>query len=391
MSGLYNLGNGDSETALSFLPLTHIFARTLNYGLMWKGISTYYSNPVDLREHLQEVRPTFFAAVPRVLDKAFERIIAVGSSLPPLKQRLFTWSLNLAKRYDISQKPGGFYAMQLAIADKLVFSKWREALGGRIKTIIVGGAALRPELVTNFGAAKIAVIQGYGLTETSPVITFNRPNMNKPGTVGPVLADTEVMIAENGEILARGPQVMKGYYKMPEETAKVIDDEGWFYTGDIGEFDAEGYLKITGRIKNIFKLSTGKYVMPQPLEDDFEGQALIGTALVIGEREKYCSAIIFLNNETLQNRNIDVDKALENEEVIEELREIIKHANAKLPHWSTIKKALVLSDEPSIENGILTPKMSVKRNVVLDRYSDLISEIYAAKGDRLEHARIIDI
>ena len=391
MTGLTNLGNGAKETALSFLPLTHIFARALNYGLMWKGISTYYSNPEDLREHLQEVRPTFFAAVPRVLDKAFERIIALGSSLAPLKKSLFMWSLNLAKNYKLDQKPSGIYALKLAIADKLVFSKWRDALGGRIKTIIVGGAALRPELVINFGAAKIAVIQGYGLTETSPVINYNRPNMNKAGTVGPVLADTEVKIAENGEILARGPQIMKGYYKMPEETAKVIDDEGWFHTGDIGEFDAEGYLKITGRIKNIFKLSTGKYVMPQPLEDDFEGEALIGTALVIGESEKYCSAIIFLNNETLQNQNIDIDKALENEEIMEDVRKIVRHANGKLPHWSTIKKALLLTEEPTIENGILTPKMSVKRNVVLARYSDLIKAMYADNEDKLEHARVIDI
>ncbi len=391
MNGLINLGNGQEETALSFLPLTHIFARTLNYGLMWKGISTYYSSPENLREHLQEVKPTFFAAVPRVLDKAFERIIAVGSSLPGIKKKLFNWSLGLSSRYKLDEKPGTFYAMQLGIADKLVFSKWRDALGGKIKIIIVGGAALRPELVINFGAAKIKVIQGYGLTETSPVVSFNRSNMNKEGTVGPVLANTEVKISEKGEILARGPQIMRGYYKMPEETAEVIDSEGWFYTGDIGEFDSDNYLKITGRIKNIFKLSTGKYVMPQPLEDDFEGEALIGTALVLGESEKYCSAIIFLNNETLQNQKVAIDKALENEQVIADLKAIIQHANGNLPHWSNIKKALVLTDEPSIENGILTPKMSVKRNVVLDRYSDLISAMYSDDGDKLEHALVIDI
>ena len=299
--GGFKMGAG-AEVAASFLPLTHIFARSLHYALMWSGSSVYFTDPDRLRDDLQDIKPTFFASVPRVLEKAYERIVATGASLTGVKKTLFDWAMDLAKRYDVEVQPSGLYALQLGIADKLVLSKWREALGGNIRQIIVGGAALRADLVNTFGAAGISIMQGYGLTETSPVITYNRGSYNRPGTVGPPLAGAEVCISAEGEILTRGPHVMKGYYKAPDKTAEVLDADGWFHTGDLGEFDDDGYLKITGRLKNLFKLSTGKYVMPQPLEERLEASSLIDTALVIGESQKYCSALLFMNAETLEQQ-----------------------------------------------------------------------------------------
>ena len=259
------------EVALSFLPLSHIFARTLSYGLMWMGCSTYFSHPDLIRDHFKEVQPTFFITVPRVMEKVYDRIMATGASLHGAKKKIFDWSMTLANQFDVSKEPTGFYALQLKIADKLVFSKWREGVGGRVKYACSGGAAMRPDLVNIFAAAGIPILQGYGLTESSPVITFNRPGSNRAGTSGPVLQGVEVKLSDQGEILSRGPHIMKGYYKNPQATAETIDGEGWLHTGDLGEIDRDGYLKITGRIKNLFKLSTGKYVMPQPLEERLEG------------------------------------------------------------------------------------------------------------------------
>ncbi|HEX7021421.1 MAG TPA: long-chain fatty acid--CoA ligase, partial [Trueperaceae bacterium] len=280
---------GPQDAALSFLPLTHVFARMLLYGFIMNATPIYFSDPDQLSAHLRDVRPTTFATVPRVLEKAFERILAAGEALKGPKKRLFDWALARSRAYDLRRPPIGLAALQHQLADRLVFSKWRAALGGRVRFVIVGGAALRPELVNVFGAAGIEILQGYGLTETSPVISYNRLGRNHPGTVGELLPGVEVTISEGGEILTRGPHVMQGYYRNPEATAEVIDAQGWFHTGDLGKMSEDGYLSVTGRIKNLFKLSTGKYVMPQPLEAALEADTLIEHALMVGEGEKFAT------------------------------------------------------------------------------------------------------
>ncbi len=380
ITGLTTFGRGDSETAISFLPLTHIFARTLQYALMWCGTSIYFSTPDEMRDHLKEVRPTFFAAVPRVLEKAYDRILATGSSLTGLKSKLFNWALALAQSYDITKPPSGWEGFKHWLADRIVLSKWRDGLGGQIKTIIVGGAAMRADLVNTFGAAKIEILQGYGLTETSPVISFNRPGRNRPGTVGEVLAGVEVMISEQDEILSRGPHIMQGYYQEPEKTAEVMGEGGWFHTGDMGEV-VDGFLKITGRIKNLFKLSTGKYVMPQPLEEVLESDTLVSAALILGDNEKFCSALIFPNPEL--GPLTETHKA--------QLKALVQAANQDQPHWSSIKRVAVIAEELTPDNGLLTPKLSVKRHEVLKRFAPFVTALYSGEKSDFDNGYIIDI
>jgi long-chain acyl-CoA synthetase len=380
------------ETALSFLPLSHIFARTLQYCLIWKSSSIYYSHPDLVREHYREVKPTFFAAVPRVIEKAYERILATGASLTGTKRKLFDWALGLAQQYEIGKEPTGLYKIQLAVASKLVFSKWREALGGNLKYAVLGGAATRPELVNIFAAAGINLLQGYGLTETSPVVSFNRPGKNRPGSSGTALAGVEIKISEQGEILTRGPHIMKGYYKNPEATQEVMTDDGWFRTGDLGEMDGDGYLKITGRIKNLFKLSTGKYVMPQPLEEKLESSSLIDVAQIVGDSEKYCGALLFINKTFLESLTSQKGiEALKSPEVKAHLNEVFSEANKGLSAWETLKKVALVLDELTIDNGMLTPKLSVKRHEVVKRYKTYIDELYRSSGARLEKGVIMDV
>ncbi len=393
MTGLTGFRSGaDGEVALSFLPLTHIFARTLHYCLMWCGVSVYFSDPEALRDDLKSVKPTFFASVPRVLERAYERILTTGESLTGAKRKLFDWALDIAKRYRVETPPVGLDAVQHRLADKLVFSKWRAALGGNIRQIIVGGAALRAELVNVLGAAGVQVLQGYGLTETSPVIAFNRPERNRPGTVGPVLAGVEVKLGAGGEIMTRGPHVMKGYYRQPEKTAEVLDAEGWFHTGDLGEVSEDGYLKITGRAKNLFKLSTGKYVMPQPLEERLEAQPLIGTALVVGENEKYCAALLFVNEEMARSLTgaATGQALLESKPLQDRLREVMREANGDLPHWSAVKRAALIMGEISMANGLLTPTLKVRRPRVQEAYKDVVEALYRERRP-LENTVILDL
>lgn len=399
ITGLTTYRAGADEISISFLPLSHIFARTLQYGAMWFGTSVHFSDPESLSEDFQSVRPTFFASVPRVLEKAYERIRARGEELSGMKKLLFDWSIGLAERYDVQEEPAGLYALQLEIADRLVFSKWREALGGRIRTVIVGGAALRPELVNRFGAASVDVLQGYGLTETSPVIAFNRPERNKAGTVGPVIAGTEAKIAEDDEILARGPHIMEGYWRQPEKTADAIDADGWFYTGDLGAVD-DGYLKVTGRKKDLFKLSTGKFVTPQALEQQLEAEELIEHALVVGEAEKYCAAVLFASEEALEQlgRKVGIDEVddahrsvLEDERVQEEFREAVERAQRDLPKWSQAKRVAVLAEELSREDGMLTPKLSKQRPRVVAAYQNEIDALYDRNEEPIDRAIVIDV
>lgn len=374
-TGIPELKRGQ-ETALSFLPLTHIFARTLHYGYLAWGTAVYFTTPDKLREHLKEVRPTTFATVPRVLERVYESILKAGAELSGVQKPIFDWAMALARRYEPSKDPGSgglsstLYSTQHRAAAKLVFDKWREAMGGRLGLVIVGGAALRPELVRVFGAAGVAVLQGYGLTETSPIIAYNRPRRNRPGTVGELLPGTEVKFSKSGELLVRGPQVMRGYFNNPEATAQALDPDGWFHTGDLGEISEDGFLTITGRSKNVFKLSTGKFVMPQPLEAALEASPHIEHALVVGEGEKYCAALLFL----APGRNP--------EELEDELLRVAQEANRALPEWSQAKRALLLSDTLSTENNLLTPTLKVKRKQVLERYRAQVAALFEGSPEQ---------
>ncbi len=388
-TGLPTYHPGEAEVVLSFLPLTHIFARTLQYGVMWYGSSVYFGDPSRVGEDLVELRPTFFASVPRVLEKAYERIQAAGAALGGVRGGLFAWALARARAFDVEQPPTGPAALAHALADRLVYRRWREALGGRLRTVIVGGAALRAELATVFGAAGIDVLQGYGLTETSPVVAFNRPGINRPGTVGVPLAGTEVGVSDEGEVLARGPHIMKGYYLRDDLTAEVIDADGWFHTGDLGAVEDAGFVRITGRIKHLFKLSTGKYVMPRPIEQQLEASPLVDTALVVGDGEKFCTALLFVAGSALEEaieRPLDAS-ALAAPDVQGRYRDLVAAANRDMPHWSTVKRFALLLDELTMESGHVTPKLSVRRDTVLHAYAGVIGALY--RGHRAPEGVVV--
>jgi long-chain acyl-CoA synthetase len=409
ITGLTSYLRGDDEVSLSYLPLSHIFMRTLQYGAMWYGTRVHFSSPETLSEDFGTVRPTFLASVPRVLEKAYERIRARGEELDGVQRRIFDWAMGLSEDFDVAQTPSSWRALQLGIADRLVFSKWRDALGGRIRTVIVGGAALRPELANRFGAAGFHVLQGYGLTETSPVIAFNRPERNRAGTVGPVVAGTEARIADDDEILARGPHIMQGYWKRPETTDEVIDEDGWFATGDLGRATDDGYLIVTGRKKDLFKLSTGKYVTPEALEQALETAAWVEHALVVGEGEKYCAAVVFVSRdalaehldavatgqhsdgESLRHDDEAVARALEREDVREAVRAAIRDAQQDLPKWSQARRVALVADDLTREEGMLTPKLSKQRPRVRQAYQREVEALYDRNDAQLERSSLLDV
>lgn len=383
--------SGDQETVLSFLPLTHIFARTLMYANMWFGSTVHFGTTDSVREDLQDVRPTFMAAVPRVLEKSWERIEAVGTTLTGVKKVLYARALAFADAFDVSRPAGGLAAAERALLDRLVYSKWRAALGGRLKTIIVGGAALRGELVNRLGAAGIDVLQGYGLTETSPVICFNRSGRNRAGTVGEAIPGVEMGISDDDEILTRGPHVMLGYFARPDETAKVIDSDGWFHTGDLGKLDDDGYLAITGRLKNLFKLSTGKYVMPDPITERLEADPLIATAIVVGPGEKFCAALLFLDFEVLAQRYGPVTQSvLEQADLAGALREAVHRANAGMPDWSSVKRVAAVLKELTMADGSVTPKLSIRRDKVVADHAAVVRAMYTG-GAAPAGVRFVDV
>ena len=382
---LDDFDNGaDGEVALSFLPLTHIFARMLQYAFMARGISIYYTHPDHLVDVLPKVKPTVFAAVPRVIEKIYAGIRKRIMGMTGLQNTIGEWALELAEQYRLDEQMSGFYEMKRALADRLVYKKWREALGGRPKYVVVGGAALQPSLANTFGAAGITLLQGYGLTETSPVIAYTRPQRNKPGTVGEPLPGVEVKIAEDGEILTRGPHVMQGYYKQPEKTNEVLTEDGWFHTGDIGEVDEEGYLKITDRKKDLFKLSTGKYVMPQPIENRLGSEPLVDKAVVVGSDRKFCTALIFPSEEQVRaeaaDRGIDSDQSfdalLQSDEIHSAMRELVREANEGMDPWSTVKRFALIPDELTVESDLLTPTLKVRRPQVHNTYDREIDALY---------------
>jgi long-chain acyl-CoA synthetase len=391
----------DGEVILSFLPLTHVFARSLHYSFMARGVSVYFTSPDDLVSALPKVRPTAFASVPRVLEKVYAGIQKKITEMEGLQKTIGSWALGVARRYKLGEQNGLMYDLQKSLADALVFSKWREALGGRVKYIVVGGAALQADLANTLAAANITTLQGYGLTETSPVIAYSRPSRNKPGTVGEPLPGVEVKIADDGEILTRGPHIMQGYFKAPEKTEKVMSEGGWFHTGDIGEFDENGYLKITDRKKDLFKLSTGKYVMPQPIENRLGSQPLVDKAVVVGNSRKFCSALIFPSEDQVRARakamGLDPDQPFEDllnqDEVIREFQDLVDSANEGMDHWSTVKRFALIPDELTVESGLLTPTLKVKRPNIREAYGDEIEALYdenaAEKTQTKKKARIV--
>jgi long-chain acyl-CoA synthetase len=282
------------------------------------------------------------------------------------------------------------YELKRTVADTLVYKKWRAALGGRLKYAVVGGAALNGELTNVFGAAGIMALQGYGLTETSPVIAFNRPERNRPGTVGEPLPGVEVRIAEDGEILTRGPHVMIGYFKAEDKTREVLDDDGWFHTGDIGEFDEDGFLRITDRKKDLFKLSTGKYVMPQPIENQLGAEPLVEQAVVVGESERFCAALVFPNEEQLRARadtmeieqeNMALEALIKEPAVINLYQELVNKANEGMDHWSTVKRFALVPASLTVESGLLTPTMKIKRPKIRSEFGDEIKALYTETDD----------
>lgn len=371
--------------ALSFLPLNHILEKTLVYLYMRNSVSVVFAESIDkIADNLKEMKPDVFTSVPRLLEKVYEKILHKGHELSGFKKQIFFWSVKLANQYDNSKEMSFWYKLKLAIADKLVFSKWREALGGNVKLIIVGGAACQPRLINIFGAAKIVILEGYGLTETSPVISVNRYPKEKRivGTVGLPLRNVEVKLLEDGEIICKGDNVMLGYYNRPEETENVLKD-GWFYTGDVGEFINGNFLKITDRKKEFLKTSGGKYVVPQPIENKLKESYLIEQIMLIGNNRKFVSALIvpsFANLEEWCKKNkieyASPEAAVQNPQIIAHFQDIIDKYNPQFNHVEQIKRFTLLPHEWTVERGELTPSVKTKRKVILQNYDKEIEAMY---------------
>ncbi len=372
--------------ALSFLPLCHVYERMLVYLYCMNSVSIYYAESMEtIGDNIREVQPTIFSAVPRLLEKVFAKIMDKGATLTGVKKALFFWAVGLAEEYDIHGK-SGWYQFQLNIARKLIFSKWQEALGGRVQAIASGAAGLNPRLARIFLAAGVNIQEGYGLTETSPVVAVNDPKNDgtRIGTVGRVIKNVRVKIAEDGEILVKGPNVMMGYYKKPEITAEVIDADGWFHTGDIGEFQEGQYLKITDRKKEIFKTSGGKYIAPQIMENVFKESRFIEQVMVIGEGKKHPSALIqpdfaFLES-WCERKEIPFTNAAEVvklDRVKERIMKEVQFYNERFGKWEQIKKIEITPDTWTIEDGLLTPTLKLKRKNIEKKYQGLVDAIYA--------------
>ena len=377
----------NKNVALSFLPVCHIFERVILYIYYHNRIEIHFAESLEtISENLNEVHPYFMTAVPRLLEKVYDKIYARGAELSGIKQKLFYWAVDLGLKYEPYGRNGFFYEFKLGIARKLIFSKWKEALGGNLELISSGSAALQPRLARVFSAAGMTIAEGYGMTESSPVITVSEEDNQglRFGSVGKPIDGVEVKIAEDGEILCKGPNVMQGYYKDPEKTAETIVD-GYLHTGDIGEIDGDGFLRITDRKKELFKTSGGKYIAPQPLENQMKQSLFIEQIMVIGDGQKMPAALIQPAFEYVeswaQENNIDVGKNLksicQNQALIEAINADIDKHNQNFGKWEQIKKFELTPDAWSIDDGHLTPTMKVKRKIVKEKYKDLIEKIYA--------------
>ncbi len=369
--------------ALSFLPLCHIFERTASYTHMRLGVEVYFTSTDAIGETMKEIKPHYFATVPRLLEKVYDKIVKKGYELKGAKKRLFFWALRLGEKYDPNKSKGWLYNKQLKLANKLIFSKWREALGGNILFIVSGAAALQPRLARVFWAAQIPLLEAYGLSETSPGISFSKlePGGCRIGCVGPLLKGAKVRIADDGEIQASGPGIMQGYYKMPKETAQVLKD-GWFSTGDIGEYK-DGFLKITDRKKEIFKTSGGKYVAPQHLENIFKESMYIEQIMVVGEGHKHPSALIVPNYESVSEwckihhtECKTISEMMKSGKVLHKFDKEIEHYNQEFANYERVKKYTLMPNAWSIEGGELTPTLKLKRKNILTKYASVVEDFY---------------
>ena len=376
----------ENSRVLSFLPACHVYERMLHYLYMTIGASIYFAESLDtIGENIKEVKPQVFTAVPRLIEKVFDKIMAKGEELTGIKRKLFFWAVKLAENYEFEGK-SIWYNIKLLIARKLIFSKWQEALGGEVKAIVSGSAALQPRLARMFFAAGLPVLEGYGLTETSPVVSVNCFQKGiRIGTVGTLLENVQVKFAEDGEILVKGPNVMIGYYKLPEKTKEEIDEEGWFHTGDIGQFIEGKYLKITDRKKEIFKTSGGKYIVPQAMENKFKESRFIEQMMVVGENQKFPSAFIVPNfafiKDWMSKENIDCADTSNkgiclNKKVIDKINEEVANFNKGYGNWEQIKKVALFENEFSVDGGELTPTLKLKRKIILEKYKDRFENIY---------------
>lgn len=381
----------EGDRALSFLPLNHIFEKMVTYVYLHSGVAIYYARSLDtIGEDLREVKPIVFTTVPRLLEKVYERIFNKGLELKGIKKALFFWSLGLGNRFDNQQKGSLGYRLQLWLANRLVFSKWREALGGKVKAIVTGSAACQLRLIRLFSAAGIVIMEGYGLTETSPVISVNkfRSAGRKMGTVGPVIPGVELRISEDGEILCRGDNVMVGYYRRPDLTREVLDEQGWLHTGDIGSWVDDRFLKITDRKKEMFKTSGGKYVAPQVIENKMKESVFIEQIIVVGSGRKFVGALIVPSFSQIQtyfsSRSLGLPPAtgdwVKVPAVIELIRQEIRKLNQPFSHPEQIKKFQLLDREWTIDKGELTPTIKIRRAVIEKKFRLIIDALYDPEG-----------
>ncbi len=375
-----------TDKALSFLPLNHIFERMVTYIYLFNGVSVYYAESLDkIGDNLKEVQPAVFTTVPRLLEKVYERIMGRGQELTGVKRKLFYWAVDVAGKYEVGKQQGFLYNTQLGIANKLIFNKWREGLGGKVKAIVTGAAACQVRLLRIFSAGKMPIMEGYGLTETSPVIAVNRFNEKnrKFGTVGTVIKGVDVKIAEDGEICCKGDNVMMGYYKRPDLTAEVIDKDGYFHTGDIGIMVDQKFLKITDRKKEIFKTSGGKYVAPQPIENKMKESPFIEQMIVVGPERKFAGALIVPSFDNLkewakQNKISfgTIHDLVRHPAVLEMYKHVVEEFNQQFNHVEQIKKFELCPTEWTVDGGELTPTLKLKRKVITEKYKEAIERIY---------------
>jgi long-chain acyl-CoA synthetase len=378
---------GEDMKALSFLPLNHIFERMVTYLYLFRGISIYYAESLEtIADNLKEVQPHMFTTVPRLLEKVYDKIMQKGNELTGTKRKLFFWAHGLAEKYEINKDQGGMYNFKLGLANKIIFSKWREGLGGNIKCIVTGGAACQVRLIRIFSAAKITIMEGYGLTETSPVVAVNRfeETGRRFGTVGPLIGGVEVKIAEDGEILCKGPNIMMGYYKRPDLTAEVVDKEGWLASGDIGDLSDDNFLKITDRKKELFKTSGGKYVAPLPIENRLKESPFIEQVMLVGADRKFVSALIVPSFPNLldwcRHHGIHFsghEEVIHDPRVQDMYKDLVESFNKYFNHVEQVKKFELLPNEWSVETGEMTPKLSLKRKVIIEKYREAIDRIYS--------------
>ncbi len=373
---------GVKETVLSFLPLNHIFARAFFYGHLNYGHTVHFTTPQRALQHFPLVKPTIVCTIPRLLEKVYHKILDRGSKLRGAKKIIFNWALQLAQDYQLGTKPPLFQALQLKLADILVFSQWRSPFGGKLEYFISGGAALKAEIANVISAAGITVLQGYGLTETSSVVCCNRGKFNRAGTVGIPIPGAKIKINQEGEILVKAPYVMLGYYKNSEATRSVLDESGWLHTGDLGEFTKEGFLVITGQNKDLFKLSIGKYVMPLPLEDHLKQSDLVKQAVVVGTDKKFCGLLVFPDLQSLCKApqafdcSLPIDDFLQQPAINDLYQTLVDAANQDLPSWSKVKRFQLVNGHFTVANGLLDADLKVRRAKVNQMFASAINAMY---------------